>query len=55
VDLAHVLASAGRREEALSARSEARELYNLKGDVVSAARLDAVIAAETDSAQPLRM
>jgi class 3 adenylate cyclase len=55
VDLAHVLASAGRREEALSARSEARELYNLKGDVVSAARLEAVIAAETDSAQPLRM
>ncbi|WFU06793.1 adenylate/guanylate cyclase domain-containing protein (plasmid) [Rhizobium sp. CB3171] len=37
VDLSHVLETSGRRDDAVAAASEARRLYELKGNVVAAA------------------
>ena len=37
IDLSHVLEASGRRDEAVAAASEALHLYELKGNVVSAA------------------
>jgi hypothetical protein len=54
-DLAAVLAISERADEAALALAEARDLYELKGDIVSAARLDGQLTAESDTAQPLRM
>jgi tetratricopeptide (TPR) repeat protein len=54
-DLAAVLASSGRADQAGAALAEARELYELKGDIVSAARLGSQLTAESDIGQPLRM
>ena len=54
-DLAAVLAISERADEAAVALAEARDLYELKGDIVSAARLDGQRTAESDTAQPLRM